>query len=71
VGLECNASDPLAKLEGLGLANNQIGDAGVTALAQSCARGALTSLKVLYLDENQIGDDGVTALAKACANGAH
>ena len=50
MGLECNASDPLAKLEGLGLANNQIGDAGVTALAQSCARGAMASLEDFAVD---------------------
>ena len=31
------------------LFENQIGDTGVTALAEACARGALPQLKDLYL----------------------
>ena len=60
----------MANLKDLWLGGNQIGDAGVTALAQSCARGALPQLEKLFLNNNQIGDAGVDALAKACAGGA-
>ena len=33
----------------LGLNNNQFGDAGVTALAQACAGGAMAQLQVSWL----------------------
>ena len=42
----------------LHLRDNQIGDAGVTALAGACASGSLASLRMLGLDENKIGDEG-------------
>ena len=47
------------------LYNNQIGDTGVTALAEACARGALPQCTTLGLAQNQIGDAGITALAQA------
>ena len=52
------------------LFDNQIGDPGVTALAQACAGVALPQLKELYLQESQISDAGITALCEACATGA-
>ena len=52
------------------LGDNQIGDAGVTALATACAGGALPQCTFLNLRGNQIGDAGVSALASACASGA-
>ena len=54
----------------LHLAGRQLGDDGVSAIADACASGAMPQLKELYLTENQIGDTGVTALANACATGA-
>ena len=54
----------------LDLFNNQIGDTGVTALAEACARGALAKCTRLKIWGNQIGDAGCTALADACARGA-
>jgi Ran GTPase-activating protein (RanGAP) involved in mRNA processing and transport len=45
-------------------------DAGVTALADACGRGALAMCKELDLNGNQIGDAGVESLADACAIGA-
>ena len=55
----------LPQLTELRLHMNKIGDIGCTALAESCAEGALASLKKLYLSENQIGDAGVMAMANA------
>ena len=49
---------------------NQIGDPGLTSLAEACAKGALASLKELRLNINQIGDAGLASLADACAKGA-
>jgi len=60
----------LPQLEKLSLNNNQIGDAGVDALAKACAGGALAQLEVLWLGNNQIGDAGVKALSQVCARGA-
>ena len=54
----------------LNLLRNQIGDAGVTALADACASGALPALKELYLHENKIADTGMIALADAVGRGA-
>ena len=42
----------LAKLEQLFLYNNQIGDAGMTALAGAIASGSLPALKRVYLCGN-------------------
>ena len=49
---------------------NQIGDAGVTALAQACAAGALAQCTTLVLGGNKIGDKGIEALSEALATGA-
>ena len=54
----------------LSLGNNSIGDEGMTAFADACAKGALASLKTLSLRSNSIGDAGMTALASALGNGA-
>ena len=56
------ATGKLVKLEALLLSNNQIGDAGVAALAE--AAGKLPQLEQLSLMNNQIGDAGVAALAE-------
>ena len=49
----------------LGLSNNSIGDAGLTALAKAVESGALAQLTKLYLNMNRIGDAGLIALAEA------
>ena len=54
----------------LDLGGNQIGDAGLTALAKVVGSGALASLLQLSLISNLIGDAGLSALASACASGA-
>ena len=48
----------MAQLEKLFLNDNQIGDAGLTALANACASGSLAQLTTLGLSGNQIGDAG-------------
>ena len=53
----------------LSLNNNLIGDAGVTALANACAGGAMAQLKELWLYKNKIGDAGMIKLSEACAGG--
>ena len=60
----------MCRTQKLFLNYNQIGDAGVMALAKACAGGALASCQKLFLSKNQIGDSGVEALAQACAGGA-
>ena len=62
---EALASGALASLEELHLQENEIGDAGCTALAEACGRGALANLSELCLYGNQIGHMGRTALAEA------
>ena len=54
----------------LELGSNQIGDAGLTALAKAVESGALASLQLLDLQVNQIGDAGLSSLAAAVGNGA-
>ena len=54
----------------LELGNNQIGDAGLAALAKAVERGALDKLTRLRLGSNQIGDAGLQALADALGKGA-
>ena len=54
----------------LNLYGNQIGDAGLTALAKAVESGALALLETLDLGSNKIGDEGMKALADACASGA-
>ena len=56
--------------QGLDLRGNQIGDAGLTALAKAVESGALASVQKLFLNSNAIGDDGITALADALGKGA-
>ena len=41
----------------LHLYGNQIGDAGVTALANACASGSLASLETLVMDDGPLGLD--------------
>ena len=57
------ATGKLVKLEILALGDNQIGDAGVAALAEVVDK--MPQLKELYLNSNQIGDASVAALAEA------
>jgi Leucine-rich repeat (LRR) protein len=63
------ATGVLKKLEVLKLGDNQIGDAGVTALVEAAGKGTLTQLKELGLNDNKIGDAGVMALAEAAGKG--
>ena len=48
---------------------NNIGDAGLIALAKAVESGALAQLIRLDMDKNQIGDAGLAALAKAVESG--
>eukprot|EP00966_Prymnesium_polylepis_P267962 6190382-Prymnesium_polylepis.1 len=59
------AMGALAKLEELLLDHNQIGDAGLTALAGAIAGGAMGQLTRLELWDNGIGDAGMIAFAEA------
>ena len=52
------------------LDHNQIGDAGLTALAKAVESGALASLEWLWLNNNSIVDVGMQALASAVSKGA-
>ena len=54
----------------LDLGFNNIGDAGLTALAKAVESGALDKLEYLRLDQNQIGDAGLQAFADAMGKGA-
>ena len=52
----------------LDLRGNQIGDAGVTALAGACAGGSLASITDIYLQKNkatQVGKEAMRDVAKA------
>ena len=60
----------MCNMQVLHLHRNQIGDAGLSALAEAVGKGALPALKILTLGGNYIGDVGLTALADACASGA-
>ena len=64
------ASGALANLTFLGLAGNQIGDAGMSEFSRAIASGSLGALKVLLLSNNQIGDDGMKAFSDAIASGS-
>ena len=55
----------MCHLQTLWLNDNNIGDAGLTALAEAVESGALASLESLFLNGNGIGDEGMSALAKA------
>jgi Leucine-rich repeat (LRR) protein len=54
----------------LSLYGNEIGDAGLTALAKAVESGALAQLTELRLGFNKIGDVGMQALVGAVSNGA-
>ena len=62
---EAAGKGTLKQLEKLVLDRNQIGDAGVTALAEAAGRAS----RNLNLENNQIGDAGVMALAEAAKKG--
>ena len=51
----------------LWLANNHIGDAGVSALASACASGALDHIKDLYLNNNPISKQAQDTMRAAAA----
>ena len=62
---------PLASCQRLELDSNQIGDVGLSALAEACrANGALDKVTVLELQSNKIGEDGMNAFADAVGEGA-
>jgi len=62
----------LPRLRELSLHHNQIGEAGVAALARACEGGAapLAQLSELHLFNNALGSAGLEALARACRGGA-
>ena len=60
----------MCDIQVLSLRNNQIGDPGITALADALGNGALPALQHLELYNNQIGDVGMTAFAGAVSKGA-
>ena len=60
----------MCNMQELDLYQNQIGDAGLSALAEAVGSGALAQCTYISLSDNQIGDVGLTALASACASGA-
>ena len=47
---------------------NQIGDAGVTALANACAGGAMAQLRNSYLGNNSISDKAKGTMRTAMSN---
>ena len=63
------ATGVLKKLEKLRLMNNQIGDAGVMALAEAAGKGTLPQLKELWLNgNNTISQQAKDALKAALPN---
>lgn len=64
------ATGVLKKLEKLALNNNQIGDAGVMALAEAAGKGTLPQLKILNLVANstisQQAKDALKAALPSC-----
>ena len=54
--IDCGA---LSQLWGLYLANNLIGNAGLVAIVEACAAGALPVLRRLGLSKNRIGAEGL------------
>ena len=60
----------MCNMQMLHLHRNQIGDAGLSALAEAVGKGALASLEVLFLENNQISDAGLSTLAEAVGKGA-
>ena len=58
----------MCPLQMLTLNENQVGDAGVRALANACASGSLASITNIYLDLNdatQVGEKAMRDVAKA------
>ena len=65
------ASGALASLRVLDLRLNQIGDVGLSALADAIGTsGALASLTILDLKGNKISDEGMKAFSSALSSGA-
>ena len=60
----------ICNVQVLNLFNNQIGDAGLSAVAEAVGKGALPQLQELYLSGNSIGDVGLSALADVVSRGA-
>ena len=60
------ATGVLKKLEHLDLSNNEIGDAGVMALAEAAGKGTLPQLKTLYL----FGNSTISQQAQAALTAA-
>lgn len=61
-------SKGLLDLRYLRLCSNHIGDAGITALANTITEERLPNLRVLYLTDNKIGDEGFSNLAAAMSS---
>ena len=58
----------MCRTQELRLFNNQIGDAGVTALAQACAGGAMAHLDDLFLSDNPISEKAKDTMRTAMSN---
>ena len=63
-------SGPVAKMAGLFLAYNQIGDEGLKSLSAALGSRAVPKLEQLWLNDNQIGDAGLKSLSAALGSGA-
>ena len=63
-------SGPVAKMAGLFLAYNQIGDEGLKSLSAALGSRAVPKLEQLWLNGNQIGDAGLKSLSAALGSGA-
>ena len=64
----CRSMCDPSTVQTLDLQFNQIGDAGVTALADACASGSLASITNIYLQNNkatQVGKEAMRDVAKA------
>ena len=61
-GLKFCSDASICRLQKLYLFNNKIGDAGVTALAEACAKGSLAQLTVRLLS-----NAGIWAAETRCA----
>ena len=56
------------RAQNLYLYRNKIGDAGVTALANACAGGAMAHLNDLYLASNPISETAKDTMRTAMSN---